>query len=165
MGVWELFVTLEGQPGLKDLASQEPPDHVPEDVARAFREAATCMAVECWNAAGAMFRATIDLATRAMLPKEDREGLNKKVRRDLGLRLPWLFENDLLPRDLESLSACIREDGNDGVHTALLEKADAEDLLDFTVELLERIYTEAARLELARERRVKRREPKAEAGD
>ncbi|HXG80093.1 MAG TPA: DUF4145 domain-containing protein [Methyloceanibacter sp.] len=137
-GDWVItqWFEVESFVNLKDLATQKPPDHVPEDVARAFREAATCVAVECWNAAGAMLRTTIDLATRAMLPNEDTEGLDKRVRRDLGLRLPWLFKNGLLPRDLESISACIREDGNDGVHAALLEKADAEDLLDFTMSCL-----------------------------
>jgi len=51
------------------------------------------------------------------------------------------------------------------VSVTIHQKADAEDLLDFTVELLERIYTEPARLKLAQERRAKRREPKAETGD
>ena len=106
------------------------------------------LAVKCWNAAGAMFRAATDIATRAMLPPIPMEGqaeppgLNRKVRRDLGLRLPWLFENGLLPADLQPLSDCIREDGNDGVHALLLGQAEAEDLLDFTSTLLERLYTE-----------------------
>jgi hypothetical protein len=45
------------------------------------------------------------------LPKEgekDAEGLNWRVRRDRGLRLPWLFANGLLPRDLERLSGRVR---------------------------------------------------------
>jgi hypothetical protein len=40
-----------------------------------------------------------------------------------------------------------------------LNKADAEDLLDFTVALLERLYTEPERLKLAKARREERRKP------
>ncbi len=39
---------------------------------------------------------------------------------------------------------------------ALLSPADAEDLLDFTSVLLERIYTEPERLKIAQQRREQR---------
>jgi hypothetical protein len=91
-----------------------------------------------------------------MLPKEE-PGLNSKTRRDLGLRLPWLFDNGILPADLRALSSCVREDGNDGAHAGTLKKEDAQDLLDFTTALLERIFTEPERLRLAEERRAQRR--------
>jgi len=51
-----------------------------------------------------------------MLPEKEVEGLNAKTRRDLGLRLPWLFNNNKLPVDLGELSAAIWEDRNDGAH-------------------------------------------------
>jgi hypothetical protein len=146
---------------LKDRFTSAPPEHVRADIANAFKEAATCMSVECWNAAGAMFRMCVDLATRAMLPEAEVAELNAKVRRDLGLRLRWLLEQGRLPKDLADLSGCIREDGNDGAHAGTLTKADAEDLLDFAEALLERLYTEPRRLELANERRKARREPTA----
>ena len=78
------------------------------------------------------------LATRSILPNDDAEDLNAKVRRDLGLRLPWLFDKGLLPVSLKALSSCIKEDGNDGAHAGTLKQPDAEDLLDFTTALLER---------------------------
>jgi hypothetical protein len=154
------YFRVSGFINLKDLASVQPPDHVPPDITGAFREGATCMAVECWNAAGAMFRTCIDLATRPMLPAEEIAGLNQRTRRDLGLRLPWLFNNGRLPNDLRDLSSCIREDGNDGVHQENLSKEDAEDLIDFTTAMLDRLFTEPGRLEIARSRRERRREPK-----
>jgi hypothetical protein len=86
---------------------------------------------------------------------------SKKIRRDLGLRLPWLFENGKLPEDLRDLVAAIREDGNDGAHQGTLTKVEAEDLLDFTTALLERMFTEPMRLQIAKERREKRRSPEA----
>lgn len=153
------YFSVDGYINLRNQYSVSPPEHVPEDIKAAFNEGATCRATECWNAAGAMFRMSVDLATRPMLPKEDTEGLNKKVRRDLGLRLQWLFANGKLSADLKDLSACIREDGNDGAHAGTLGKADAEDLLDFTRSLLERLYTEPAKLRLAMERRSQRRAP------
>jgi hypothetical protein len=145
---------------LKDLNIAKPPEYVPDEIGRVFNEGATCLTVECWNAAGSMFRACIDLATRPMLPEEEAEGLSRRTRRDLGLRLPWLFDNRVLPGDLRELSSCVREDGNDGAHQGTLEREDAEDLLDFTTALLERIFTEPKRLEIAKARREKRRTPR-----
>jgi Domain of unknown function (DUF4145) len=74
-----------------------------------------------------------------------------------GLRLPWLFDNDKLPGGLRELSTAIKEDGNDGAHQGTLTKEDAQDLLDFTTALLERVFTEPKKLELAKERRQQRR--------
>jgi Domain of unknown function (DUF4145) len=147
---------------IKDIAAHAPPEYLPKDIEAAFREGATCVAVKCWNASGTMFRMSVDLATRPLLPSDEIQGLNSKTRRDLGLRLPWLFDNGILPTDLRELSSCIREDGNDGAHAGTLSEADASDLLDFTHALLHRLFTEPERLRLAKERREKRRESKSE---
>ncbi|KRG45702.1 hypothetical protein ARC63_06820 [Stenotrophomonas geniculata ATCC 19374 = JCM 13324] len=70
--------------------------------------------------------------------------------------LQWLYdENRILP-ELHELSACIKDDGNDGAHRGTLSQADADDLLDFTIELLESHYTRKARLQGAAERRAAR---------
>lgn len=148
----------EGIITLKDRADVKPPDHVPEEIENIFNEGATCLKVDCWNAAGTMFRLCIDLVTRQLLPEDETEGLNQRVRRSLGLRLPWLFDNQRLPESLRDLSTCVREDGNDGAHAGTLGKEDAEDLLDFTYILLERIYTEQERVRLAAVRRDERRD-------
>jgi len=153
-------IRIKGPITLKDTAAQPTPEHVVGEIAAAFSEGAKCLAIGCPNAAAAMFRACVDLATRPLLPEGEVEGLNKKTRRDLGLRLPWLFANQLLDRSLEELSTAIREDGNDGVHAANLSNEDAEDLLDFTTALLQRLITEPAKLKLAASRREVRRQPK-----
>jgi hypothetical protein len=142
---------------IRDMGAQSSPEHVPSEVASAFNQGATCLATECWDAAAAMFRKSVDLTTKPMLPEGDEDGLSAKIRRDLGLRLPWLFKTKRLPEDLADLSTCIREDGNDGAHSGALTKAEAEDLLDFTRALLERVYTQPARLKMAAERREIRR--------
>lgn len=152
------LVRIETFVSLKDKAGVAPPEHLPRNIRDVFAEASTCFAVGCYNAAGTMFRLCVDLATKSFLPEKDENGLNSKIRRNLGLRLPWLFDHSLLPEALRELSTCVKEDGNDGAHAGTLEEADAEDLLDFTTALLERIYTEPERLRLAKERREKRRE-------
>ncbi len=154
------YFSVAGFISLKDHNVTAPPEHVDEKIANVFREAATCLTVECWNAAGSMSRACVDLATRPLLPSEETPGLNQRVRRDLCLRLPWLFDNGKLPNDLREISTCIREDGNDGAHQGTLTREDAEDLLDFIVALLERMFTEPQRLEIAKARRDQRRQPK-----
>jgi hypothetical protein len=159
-GAVNRYIDIEGIITLKDSVKEEPPEFVPENVEAVFREGATCLSLGCFNAAGTMFRLCIDLVTRGLLPEEG-EGLNHRTRRDLGLRLPWLFDNGILPEALRDLSACVREDGNDGAHQGTLTKDDANDLLDFTTILLERIYTEPERLRLAQERRCQRREENA----
>lgn len=152
------YLDVEGFVNLKDLATRQPPDYLPEKIKIIFQEGATCLSMGCYNASGTMFRLCVDLATRSMLPEGDVEGLNSKIKRNLGLRLPWLFDKHILPDALRELSACIKDDGNDGAHEGSLSKDDLEDLIDFTYELLERIYTEPERLRLAKERREKRRE-------
>ena len=158
------LVGIESYISLKDAAGVNPPEHLPMDIHAAFVEGATCHAVGCHNAAATMFRLCVDLATRTMLPNNEENGLNRKVRRDLGLRLPWLFDHGRLPEGLRDLSSCIKEDGNDGAHVGNLDSADAEDMLDFTKVRLERIYTEPKRVELARVRREERRAKSKDVG-
>lgn len=95
------------------------------------------------------------MATKELLPPEGQEPGNK-VRRSLGLRMGWLFDNQVLPQAMRDLAECVKDDGNDGAHDGLLDKTSAIDLEEFTYVLLERLYTEKARLEEAKLRRQKR---------
>jgi Domain of unknown function (DUF4145) len=155
------LIKVEDYISRKNAAAQPAPEHLPQDIKAAFDEGAICLAVGCVNAAATMFRLCINIAIRSLLPKADEKGLNAKIRRNLDLRMPWLFDNGLLPEAMSELSTYIKEDGNDGAHAGPLDKGDAEDLLDFTTALLERMYTEPERLRLAKERRDWRRAPKA----
>lgn len=151
------LVAVERYVGIQDHSVEQPPEHLPEDIERIFNEGAACMAIGCNNAAATMFRLCLDLATKALLPAQA-EGLNGNIKRNLGFRLPWLFDNKLLPEALRELSTCIKDDGNDGAHEGILTKEDTADILDFTFILLERLYTEPKRVELAGQRRLARRE-------
>jgi len=159
------FLEIERFISVRDNSSISPPEHVPEEIKNVFAEGATCLTVGCFNAAAVMFRLCVDLATKPLLPLPDPSDANRaqpnaKQRRDLGLRLPWLFDNGLLPIELKELASCIKEDGNDGAHVGNLSKVDADDLLDFTIALLERLITEPEKLKIAQQRRDARRPPK-----
>jgi hypothetical protein len=106
-----------------------------------------------------MFRLCVDLATRIWLEKSSDEK-KPKAHELLGRRLAWMFDNKILPSELRELATCIKEDGNDGAHVGNLTKADADDSVDFTIRLLDRLISEPERLKLAKARQVKRREPK-----
>lgn len=152
------FLSIRGFINQSDLNAAPGPEHVPSNLGGVFLEGSRCLAIGCFNAAGTMFRLCIDMATRSLLPAEGSEnGPNAKQRRDLGLRLPWLFNNDKLPAGLHDLASCVKEDGNDGAHSGTLTQEEAHDLFDFTFALLERLYTEPERLRLAVERRQARR--------
>lgn len=153
---------IEGYISIKDRKTADCPEHVPPKIKAIFDEGATCLNVACYNAAGTMFRLCVDLATEPLLPPADQpDGPNAKQRRDLGLRLPWLFEKQLLPEALHNLANCIKEDGNDGAHKGTLKLEDAADLKEFAELLLSRLYTEPHRLKLAAERRDGRRKGKS----
>ena len=155
------FVRVERYISARDRPATRAPDFLPIAIKAAFDEGATCLSVNCFNAAGTMFRLSVDHATAEILPEVDADGLNFKIRRSLGLRLAWLFDHGRLPEAMRDLSHCIKEDGNDGAHAGTLGRPDAEDLLDFTVALLERLYTEPKRIQEAKERREARRNPAA----
>ena len=73
-GAVNRYVDIERFISLKDTAATEPPEHLPENVERIFREGATCLAVNCNNAAGTMFRLCIDILSQGeCFPKGKRK--------------------------------------------------------------------------------------------
>ncbi|EKS6735723.1 DUF4145 domain-containing protein [Enterobacter asburiae] len=139
-----------------DLNVQEPPEHLPPNIHAAYEEGAKCLAIGCFNAAATMFRLCLDYATKNLVP-EGEQGPAQKIKRSLGFRMEWLFDNHILPEALRELAECVKDDGNDGAHEGILDEATAEDLEDFTYILLERLYTEPQRLANASARRKERR--------
>ncbi|WP_375304620.1 DUF4145 domain-containing protein [Bradyrhizobium sp. A11] len=134
------------------------PDHTPPDLRLIFDEAAECISFGAWNAASAMFRKILDQISKdAMNAAPGGPPTDKRTRFNLKPRLEWLFANNLLPKGVEALADCIREDANDAVHNTPLSKDDALDLQDFTVEMLEALYTLPGRLRDAEARRAARR--------
>jgi hypothetical protein len=141
------------------------PDHVPDEISAIFKEAETCLAVSCYDAAGAMFRKVLDASTRLRIgvepqsvPKGDPNYISFKEAKDLRLRLDWLFERNKLPAELKELVSCVHQDGNDAAHSAeTIGQEAALDLQDFTVSILETLYTTPGRIAANIERRDTRR--------
>lgn len=136
------------------------PDHTPPDLKLMFDEGAECISIGAWNASSAMFRKILDQISKdKMSAAPGGPPADKRTQFNLKPRLAWLFANGHLPKELEALADSIREDANDGVHNAPLGKDDALDIQDFTVELLEALYTLPGRLKEAEARRAARRAP------
>ena len=132
------------------------PAHIPPEINKPFHEALICQAIQAYNAAGCMLRTTVDLVTKKML--EDLQGRNppKNTKDNLARRIEWLFDEKQLTQSLKELSTNIRLDGNDAAHEANLKKDDVAAMNDFTTLLLEEIYTNPKKIELAEDRRKKR---------
>ena len=139
-----------------DLSAEPPPEHLPKNIQHAFEEGATCLAVGCFNAACIMFRSCVDLATLSRFAEELKE-LKRGEKRSLEYRLKFLLKEGHLSQRLKDLSQCIKDDGDDGAHKGGLGKVDAEDRLDFTIQLLEELYTTPKNVELANKRKQDRR--------
>ncbi|EQC0078309.1 DUF4145 domain-containing protein [Serratia marcescens] len=155
-GIIDHFVTVNGYSTFVDYSFKRPPEFLPPEINDAFIEGAKCMSIGCYNAAATMFRLCLDFATKELLPKNDDDGLNQKIRRSLGFRMEWLFKRNILPESLKELAECVKDDGNDGAHQGILDQTAALDLQDFAETLLERLYTEKERLRLAKVRRAER---------
>ncbi|HEJ7103059.1 DUF4145 domain-containing protein [Serratia ureilytica] len=155
-GMVDHFVTVKGYSTFIDYTYKRPPEFLPQEINDAFIEGAKCMSIGCYNAAATMFRLCLDFATKELLPKNDDDGLNQKIRRSLGFRMEWLFKRNILPESLKELAECVKDDGNDGAHQGILDQTAALDLQDFAETLLERLYTEKERLRLAKARRAER---------
>ncbi|CAI1571995.1 DUF4145 domain-containing protein [Serratia proteamaculans] len=155
-GVINDFYRVSGHVTSKDFDADEPPEHLPDNIEKAYVEGAKCMTIGCYNAAATMFRLCLDFATKSLIPDNENGGPAAKIKRSLGLRMDWLFDNGILPNAFRELADCIKDDGNDGAHEGILDEASAIDLQEFTEALLERLYTEPTRIQLAKERRAQR---------
>ena len=155
-GTFSRNVRLLGHVSVADRDARPSPEYVPDPIAAAFQEGAKCLAIGCFNAAAAMFRLVLDIATRGLLPSDD-AAPDKRTRYLLAPRLEWLFENEKLPEGLRDLASVVKDDGNDGAHQGTVDAETAEDLVDFTERLLTQIYTEPAKIKIAKERSAERK--------
>jgi len=158
---------------IKHFAAHSPPEHLPKNIKSAFEEGAACFAVGCFNAACTMFRLCLDLVVRdefAKLSSDEKAKKQTDVKEkildmgNLASKLNWLFENKKIPANFRELADCIRNYGNDGAHEGNLrkeDKADVGNLLDFTHQILEDVYTRRENAAILAERRKKRRSEKS----
>ncbi len=136
--------------------STQPPEFLPKELENIFKEAAKCLALNCFNAARAMFRLCLDITTKHLLEQHQNLNPTNNDKSSIHTRLTWIFKNKIIADDLEKLSRCIKNDGNDAAHDGTLGKEESYDLLDFTYVLLERVYTQPEKVRLAEVRRQER---------
>lgn len=153
------FLEVKNFVTLADIEVSPPPEHLPQNVHNAFVEGAKCYAAGCYNAAGAMFRLSLDLASKSQLPVDDSGiTITHRQKSNLADRLEWLFDNKHWPVTLKDMVTCIRQDGNDGAHDGELGEDEAYDIMDFSFMVLEKIYTEPERIRISQERRASRKQ-------
>lgn len=145
------LVRVTGHVSLVDESAIDCPEHVPQNLKLIFDEGASCYSLSCFNASVAMFRLLLDLDTKEI-------ALENNVQGNLNARLQRLFRENLLPAELEDLSHCIRQNGNDGAHDGTIGSAEAEDIMDFTISYLETRYTFPYRVQARKLARQQRRD-------
>ena len=159
-GTIDAHIEVDKVVNLVPINSSSVPEHLPEKIEKTFSEALACRAIQAWNAAGSMFRTTVDLATKEQLQKLQNKKPPKDLEKNLAKRIDWLFDIGHISERLKDLSTCIRKDGNDATHDANLGKEVVDDLYDFTTLLLEELYTTPKRIEEATYRQQNRQKSK-----
>ena len=84
------------------------PDHVPENVTKFYEQGMQNLQHKQWDAAGAMFRKSLDVATKKLAPESRSETLFKRINK--------MVEAGQLTRAMGDWSHEIRLEGNDAVH-------------------------------------------------
>ncbi len=139
---------IDGVVRLNDNLAISPPEFMPQNIEKTFGEGVECLSIRCWNAAGGMFRKCLDLTAKDKLAK-------KHHGKKLSIKIKCLIAEKILSEDLEKVANYIILDGNDGLHNRMLTKDEAMILVDFTVLLLGRMYTEPEIIKQIEERRKK----------
>jgi hypothetical protein len=122
------------------------PDHVPSNVETFYNQGLENLATGRWDAAGAMFRKSLDVATKALAPEHRGETLFKRINK--------MVDAGQLTAPMGDWSHEIRLDGNDAVHDDEPEtEADARASQKFAEAFLTYSYTLPKMVELNRKKR------------
>ncbi|GAA4253452.1 DUF4145 domain-containing protein [Azospirillum formosense] len=115
------FIINETWPKQIDLVA---PKFTPENIAKFYLQGLDNLERQHFDAAGAMFRKTLDCATKL---------INPELKSDLNKRIKLLSENGLITKDMGEWAHQIRLGGNEAVHEdEPFSGKDAEDLEAFT---------------------------------
>ena len=110
----------------------KPPEHIPNNVKLFFKQAMNNLPQD-WDAAGVMFRKTLETALKDKFPS---------IRGPLSQRINEAANQQQLTPDLAKWAHQIRLDGNNAAHGGKpLSKKDAQSLADFTNLVLLYLYT------------------------
>ena len=137
-------------------------DHVPQRIADLFREANECRQMTWYEAAGAMYRKTLDVATKHIYSHDPRLS-SKEPAQALRVRIKSLGEMQILEPDIVELADVAALDGNDATHDVDPYTAEeAEALEDLTQDLLDRLFVRPARLAAVKAKQIASGQRKAD---
>lgn len=123
-----------------DEKEESAPKFVPENVERFYLQGLSSLGSSSWDAAGSMFRKTLDTATKAIN--------TSLTERRLVDRIDKLFDSGGLTKQLQEWAHEIRMDGNDAVHDDdPFTENDAKELKDFTEIFLQYTFSMPGKLE------------------
>lgn len=126
------------------------PQHCPENVARAFEQAASAIRRNEWDSAGAMDRRALELATKNLAPEH--------ATKTLAARIDALANAGKLTPDLKEWAHSLRFLGNDAVHEEDgIPKDEAVQGHELTRFILTYVYTLPTQVAAARDMRAERR--------
>jgi hypothetical protein len=112
------------------------PPHTPEVVGRLYTQAVKALAAQGWDAAGAMSRKALDVATRHL---DTSEAFAKKT---LYQRIEALEAGRKITPQMKEWAHAIRIDGNDAAHDIdLFSEEEATRLCSFTEMFLQYTFT------------------------
>ncbi|CAI3953176.1 DUF4145 domain-containing protein [Commensalibacter papalotli (ex Botero et al. 2024)] len=133
--------------------SYQCPEHVPEDIKGKFDEAAQCHANDCIVASSMMLRLCLETVIKDLLKTNNEQ--KQKVYLSDGIKN--LSEKNLISKRIQYFANEIRFDGNYAAHEGKMDQENLQDLFDFTIALLEDVYTQPKKIELSQERRAQRK--------
>lgn len=129
-------------------------DHIPARIAGLFREANECRQMTWYEAAGAMYRKTLDVATKHIYTHDARL-VEKQPAQALRVRIKSLGEMKILDEDIVELADVAALDGNDATHDVdPYSKEEAEALEDLTLDLLERLFVRPAKVAAVKAKQI-----------
>jgi Domain of unknown function (DUF4145) len=138
------------------------PEHLPVIVEAYYKEACACLVNGYANAAGAMFRKTLEAATRAQeivdrLPTNTRE---KYQQLWLATRLKALKDHGCIPESLYELTDTLKSEGDEAVHAMTAYTVpEANELKGFADALLNFLFTMPNKIRSVRTAGAKRETP------
>ncbi|MCH4548248.1 DUF4145 domain-containing protein [Rhizobium changzhiense] len=129
-------------------------EFIPERIANLFREANECRQMTWYEAAGAMYRKTLDVATKHIYAHDSRL-IDRQPAQALRVRIKSLGEMKILDDDIVELADVAALDGNDATHDVdPYTKDEAEALEDLTFDLLERLFVRPAKIAAVKAKQI-----------
>ena len=128
--------------------------HIPERIAGLFREANECRQMTWYEAAGAMYRKALDVATKHIYTHDVRLA-EKEPAQALRVRIKSLGEMKILDEDIVELADVAALDGNDATHDVdPYTKDEAEALEELTLDLLDRLFVRPAKIAAVKAKQI-----------